>query len=93
MSVADNDIYDLNLQYLLVLQRTARSSVKEAELRFGVSEAHAMRIRDAGIRELQELAHATVTVMQPRPFFTDLLAETNHADARPGSILRSISGA
>lgn len=88
------DIYDLNLHYLLVLQRVAQSDGGEAVLRFGVDAKTIAIVRDASIRELQTMASSVVAMMAPRELLQEIVSP-DHADragrARAGAILRSIS--
>ena len=88
------DIYELNLQYLMVLQRVAQNDIVEATMRFGIDARTAGTVCDASIRELQTVASGVVAMMSARPLLQDLTARTSadRADRlRAGAILRSIS--
>lgn len=87
------DIYDLNLQYLIVLQRVAQADEAEAVMRFGINAKTVAAIRQASIRDLQMIASSVVTMMTPRDLLADL-AFRDHSEradrARAAAILRSI---
>ena len=90
------DIYDLNLQYLIVLQRVVQADAAEAVMRFGIDAKTAAAVRHASIRDLQMIASSVVAMMAPRDLLADLALRdpSERADrtdrARAGAILRSI---
>ncbi|CAO3433109.1 flagellar transcriptional regulator FlhD [Azospirillum endophyticum] len=88
------DIYELNLHYLMVLQRVAQNDIVEAAMRFGIDAKTAEAVSDASIRELQTVASGVVAMMSARPLLQELAARypADRADrVRAGAILRSIS--
>ncbi|WP_042695536.1 flagellar transcriptional regulator FlhD [Azospirillum sp. B506] len=88
------DIYELNLHYLMLLQRVAQTDIAEAAMRFGIDTKTAEAVCDSSIRELQTIASGVVTMMSARPLLQDLITRTpvDRADRlRAGAILRSIS--
>ncbi|TWA75936.1 flagellar transcriptional activator FlhD [Azospirillum brasilense] len=88
------DIYELNLHYLMVLQRVAHNDVAEAAMRFGIDAKTAEAVCDASIRELQTVASGVVAMISARPLLQELTSRNpvDRADRlRAGAILRSIS--
>ena len=82
MPAADQDIFDLNLSWLLKARELARLSQETALVVLGIDPAMAQRIAGLSLRELNVIAHTGVMLFHPRfptKFWEELLSKGNQS--------------